>query len=283
MVMPLIDCHIHGGDLKGFKPHVVEWVRTLKPDLSAYDEEGRLRPERLESFLEAEGVDYALVLPEYSPKSVGLVPADEVGTLCDGRRRLVPVGGINPHLHTDPKVEAVRQKETLGVVAVKLHPVHQEFYPNARNLYPLYSWCEEIRLPVMVHTGSSIFPGSKLKYGDPLLMDDVAADFPDLPVILCHAGRGIWHEAASLLARIHPNVWLEISGLPPSRLLNYLPGVGSLAERVLFGSDWPGVPGIKANAEAVAALGLGEEAVEAILWSNASALFGLEVGDQDEA
>jgi predicted TIM-barrel fold metal-dependent hydrolase len=273
--MPLIDCHIHAGDLKGFKPHVVEWVRTLKPDLSAYDGEGRLRPDALESFLEAEGVDYALVLPEYSPKSVGLVPADEVAELCRGRERLVPVGGVNPHLHTDPLDEATRQKEDLGAVALKLHPVHQEFYPNARSLYPLYSWCEGEELPVMVHTGSSIFPGSKLKYGDPLLMDDVAADFPDLPVVLCHAGRGIWHETASLLARIHPNVWLDISGLPPERLLTYLPGLDSLAGKVMFGSDWPGVPGIRANAEAVAGLGLGAEALEAILWRNASALFGL--------
>jgi predicted TIM-barrel fold metal-dependent hydrolase len=275
--MALIDCHIHAGDLQGFKPHVVEWVRSLGGDLSPYDGEGRLDAEALEAYLEHQGVDYALVLPEYSPKSVGLVPAETVAALCQGRRRLVPLGGVNPHLHTDPLAEATRQREDLGVVGVKLHPVHQEFYPNARSLYPLYQYCEEMRLPVMVHTGSSIFPGSKLKYGDPLLMDDVASDFPGLPVILCHAGRGIWYEAAALLARIHQNVWLDISGLPPARLTTYLPGLEALAGKVLFGSDWPGVPGIRTNADAVAALGLGAEAVEAILWRNASALFGLDL------
>lgn len=275
--MPLIDCHIHAGDLKGFKPHVVEWVRSLKPDLSPYDKEGLLQPQALEAFLEREGVDYALVLPEYSPRSVGLVTADEVAALCEGRRRLVPLGGINPHLHTDPLVEAARQVEALGVKGFKLHPVHQEFYPNARLLYPFYQECQRLGLPVMVHTGSSVFPGSKLKYADPLLMDDVASDFPDLSIILCHAGRGIWHEAASMLARIHKNLWLDISGLPPSRLLTYLPGLEALAPKVLFGSDWPGVPGIRSNAETVADLGLSDEAKEAVLWRNASALFGLEV------
>lgn len=277
--MPLIDCHIHGGGLKGFKPHVVEWVRSFGGDLSVYGGDGLLAPERLEAFLEAEGVDHALVLPEYSPKSVGLVTVEEVASLCRGCRRASPVGGVNPHLHTEPAAEARRQREELGVVALKLHPVHQEFYPNARNLYPMYAYCEDEEVPVMVHTGSSIFPGSKLKYADPLLMDDVASDFPDLPVVLCHSGRGIWYEAATLLARIHANVWLELSGLPPSRLLNYLPGLESLSGKVLFGSDWPGVPGIRTNAEAVSALGLSAGALEAILWKNASRLFGIGLGD----
>ncbi len=250
---------------------MVEWVRSLGGDLSPYDEEGRLSAGALEDYLEGQGVDYALVFPEYSPKSVGLIPAETVAALCDGRKRLVPVGGVNPHLHTDPL-------EELGVVGVKLHPVHQEFYPNARRLYPLFGYCEEVRLPVLVHTGSSIFPGSKIKYGDPLLMDDVASDFPDLAVVLCHAGRGIWYEAAAFMARIHERVWLDISGLPPARLTTYLPGLEALAGKVMFGSDWPGVPGIRSNADAVAALGIGAEAVEAILWKNASALFGLEVG-----
>lgn len=275
--MPLIDCHIHAGDLQGFKPHVVEWVRSLGGDLSPYDDEGRLSTRALETFLESQGVDYALVFPEYSPKSVGLVPAEAVAALCDGSKRLVPVGGVNPHLHTDPLAEVTRQREELGVAGVKLHPVHQEFYPNARGFYPLFGFCEEAGLPVMVHTGSSIFPGSKLKYGDPLLMDDVAADFPGLRIVLCHAGRGIWYEAATLLARIHKNVWLDISGLPPARLMTFLPGLEALAGKVMFGSDWPGVPGIRANADAVAALGLGAEAVDAILWRNASLLFGLEI------
>ncbi|MFQ6671856.1 MAG: amidohydrolase, partial [Candidatus Tectimicrobiota bacterium] len=122
--MPLIDCHIHAGDLTGLKPDVAEWVRSFQGDLSAYDEEGRLRAERLDRFLAAEGVDYALVLPEYSPQSVGLVPAEAVAALCGSSERLVPVGGVNPHLHDDPLAEVTRQHETLGVVAVKLHPVH---------------------------------------------------------------------------------------------------------------------------------------------------------------
>ena len=278
MDMPLIDCHIHAGDLRDFHPYVVEWVRSFQGDLSTYDEQERLVVERLEAFLEAEGVDSALVLPEYSPDNVGLVSADQVAALCQASKRLVPMGGINPHLHSDPLAEAIRQRELLGVVGFKLHPVHQGFYPNDESLYPVYAYCEENGLPVMVHTGSSIFRGAKLKYGDPLLMDDVAADFPGLSLILSHAGRGIWYEAASLMARLHRRVYLDISGLPPSRLLDYLPNLEAQAGKVLFGSDWPGAPSIRANAEAVSGLGLSTDALEAILWRNTATLFGLPVG-----
>ncbi|RMG93858.1 MAG: amidohydrolase, partial [Candidatus Dadabacteria bacterium] len=136
--------------------------------------------------------------------------------------------------------------------------------------------CQELGWPVMVHTGSSVFRGAKLKYGDPLHLDEVAVDFPELTLLMVHGGRGFWYDRAEFLAGLHPNLYLEISGLPPRKLLSYFPGLERIHRKVVFGSDWPGNPGIRANVEAIRQLPLSEAAKEAILGGNAARILGLE-------
>src|SRR5438067_1056921 len=76
-------------------------------------------------------------------------------------------------------------------------------------------------LPVVVHCGTSSFPGSVNAMADPLLLDPVLRDFPRLTIVLAHGGRGWWYDAAASLALLHDNVWIELSGLPPHRLASY--------------------------------------------------------------
>jgi len=121
----------------------------------------------------------------------------------------------------------------------------------------------------MIHTGSSIFKGSRLKYADPILLDDVAVDFPELKILMVHGGRGFWYDRAFFLAQLHKNFYLEISGLPPSKLLEYFPNLEKIADKVVFGSDWPGVPGVKKNMDEIRKLGIKEEIVDKILGLNA--------------
>ena len=78
----------------------------------------------------------------------------------------------------------------------------------------------------MFHTGTSIFPGARNKYGDPIYIDDVAVDFPKLKILLAHGGRPLWMDTAFFLMRRHPNVYLDISGIPPKTLLKYFPRAG---------------------------------------------------------
>ena len=84
-------------------------------------------------------------------------------------------------------------------------------------------------------------------------LNDVVDDFRELTLVLAHGGRGWAYDVAAVLALGRPNVWIEISGLPPKRLPEYFArfDLARLAERFIFGTDWPGVPGIRANAEAV--------------------------------
>jgi hypothetical protein len=134
---------------------------------------------------------------------------------------------------------------------------------------------QEYGIPVMFHTGTSVFPGARVKYGNPIYLDDVAVDFPELKIILAHGGRPIWMATAFFLLRRHANIYLDISSIPPQRLLEYFPRIEEIAHKAMFGSDWPG-PGVKSirqNIEKFLELPLSHEAKRAILYENAAGLF----------
>jgi uncharacterized protein len=126
-----------------------------------------------------------------------------------------------------------------------------------------------------VHCGTSTFPGSSNALADPVLLDPVLRDFPGLTLVLAHGGRGWWYDAAASLAMLYENVWIELSGLPPHRLPHYYArfDLRRLARRFIFGTDWPGVPGIARNARALAALDLGDDVLAGVLAGNALAVY----------
>ena len=119
----------------------------------------------------------------------------------------------------------------------------------------------------MFHTGTSIFPGARNKYGDPIYLDDVAVDFPKMRILLAHGGRPLWMETAFFLVRRHPNVYLDISGIPPKSLLKYFPRLNEIAAKTLFGTDWPGpgVADIQKNLQDFRSSGLTEAVQDQIL------------------
>jgi hypothetical protein len=163
-----------------------------------------------------------------------------------------------------------------GAKGLKLYPTYQHFAPNDSAVYPLYAVAEEHQVPVMFHTGSSVFQGSRLKFGDPLSLDDICVDFPELRVVMAHGGRGFWWERAFFLARLHPHLYLEVAGIPPGNILQYYPRIEKIAEKVIFGSDWPEIPSIKANVEGIRKLGLSAATTERLLWKNGAGLLGVK-------
>lgn len=277
---PVIDAHVHAARLPSVKVASELWrfPRPVGPDPDAlYDEEGTLVPERFHAYLAAEGVETALLLAEYSPRVTGIQPVEDMLPLVDhDPRRARLVGNLNPHLH-HPIVAELERQLALGAVAIKIHPVHGNFPANARELYPAYAACERAGVPVIVHCGTSYFPGASNRFADPIFAEDVARDFPALSLVLAHGGRGWWHDAAAFLALMRENVWIELSGLPPARLPLYFArfDLERLARKFIFGTDWPGAPGIRANADAVAALGLPEDVLEGVLRGNARRVYPL--------
>jgi len=193
--------------------------------------------------------------------------------------RLLPYGGVHPRFTRDAAGDVDRLVD-LGIRLVKIHPPHQRFAANAYSdgltaLGDIYRRCEERGLPVMIHTGTSIFPGARSKYGNPLELDDIAIDFPDLTIVMAHGGRPLYMEEAFFVLRRHSRVWLDVSGIPPARLLEYFPRLAELADRVVWGTDWPspGVKDMRVNIDQFLALSLSDSHKKAILETNALALF----------
>lgn len=274
--MPVIDFHIHVGLPEHYRPWVVKFMADFYP---GEDFEAWLRrmmtPESLVRMLDENGVDYAVALGGLNSVTTGMIPNEYVAELCATTGRLIPFCNINPGLVSEPVRELERCVRELGARGLKLYPTYQFFYPNEQRLYPLYEKAQELGIPVMFHTGSSVFRGSRLKYGDPLFLDDVATDFPGLNIVQAHGGRGFWYDRAFFLAHVHPNVYLEISGLPPQNLLTYFPQLPKLSYKVIFGSDWPG-PSIRRNIETIRCLPFTTEQLDQILGGTAARLLGLD-------
>lgn len=201
--------------------------------------------------------------------------------------RILAFGGFDPRMTDTPEEIIEHAVEELHLDGIKIHPPHQGINandyrddPDTRNLSGLallYEKCAMADIPIMVHTGTSIFNGARSRYADPMPIDDVAVDYPDLDIIMAHGGRPLHTDEAWFLLRRHENVYLDISSFPPQNLLTYFPEIEDVGDRVLFGSDWPGpmIPDISANAATLQELDLSEDVLDGILRTNAAGLFSL--------
>jgi len=274
---PLIDAHTHPARLPTIKPTLRQWAHDTAIPEGVYDADGTVVPGRFDAYLAGQGVDVALVLAEYSPKVTGIQPVEDLLPLaaCNPDRIKI-VANVNPHLHY-PIDEELERQLGLGAVALKVHPVHAGAPANDRALYPAYEMCQSAGIPVVVHCGTSTFPGAANTFADPVLLDDVLRDFRRLTVVLAHGGRGWWYDAAAFMALSSERVWIELSGLPPSRLREYYArqNWARLTRRMIFATDWPGVPGIERNARAVAALCPDDDTAALVLSGNASRVYNL--------
>jgi predicted TIM-barrel fold metal-dependent hydrolase len=273
----LVDAHVHVPVLGSLRPAWLEWARDFGPPgilQEVWDGDGRPRADRLDGLFAAQGVDVALLLCEYSPKATGMQRFEDLLPIVEHNpARFRPIANVNPHLHF-PIAAEVRRQLALGAAALKLHPVHGGFRCDDAALYPAYQVLEETGVPLVVHCGTSTFPGSANENADPAYLLPVVRDFPGLNVVLAHGGRGWWYDAAAFMALSNDTVWLELSGLPPKRLPDYYRNhdLTRLSRRWIFGTDWPGVPGVAHNAQAVADL-VPDDVAPAVLGGNAHRVY----------
>ena len=189
---------------------------------------------------------------------------------------------IDPSRGADGVGEARRLLQAGGVRGLKLHPPLQQFFPIDRIAYPLYEVFAEAGLPVLFHTGHSGIgtgmPGGggiRLKYGNPMDVDDVAVDFPDMPIILAHPSFP-WQDEAISVCMHKPQVYIDLSGWSPkyfsATLVQYANTV--LKHKVLFGSDYPWLTPDRWLAD-FDKLAIRDDVRPLILKENAARLFGL--------
>lgn len=263
------DAHIHVQPWHLLSEGARATMAAPRSDLAAIERMQR-DPAALIEAMDDWGIDRAALINYVAPDTMGFDESvnEWVAEHCrHDPERLIAVGSVHPRRHAD--ADAVQAEVTSlaksGIRMLKLHPAHQLVWPDAyrddsrgahghppddkpygARLRALYEAANAHELPILVHTGTSVFPGAFNPPCDPLLMDTVATDFPDLRLVLAHCGRPLWGEAAAFVARRHPNVWLDVSGIPPTRLLHFFPQFPRLAHKCLWGTDWPG-PGLPAD------------------------------------
>jgi len=278
----ITDVHVHIQPWKQMKPAVMEAMRKGKEDhwdfLIALMED----PKILLDVMDKSGIWRIGMVNYPSPDLMGftLDTNDFAARYAEAApERLMPYGGVHPRFqgdifgHVDELLE-------MGIRCLKIHPSHMLFPANAytnglETLGDLYKRCEARGLPVMIHTGTSIFPGARNKYGNPMELDDVAIDFPDLQIIMAHGGRPLWMDEAFFILRRHRNICLDVSGIPPLKLLEYFPRLEEIGDRVLWGTDWPspGVKDLKVNLDQFRTLAIPEKLKDAITRTNPLRVF----------
>ncbi|PXA95247.1 4-hydroxyphenyl-beta-ketoacyl-CoA hydrolase [Nostoc sp. 3335mG] len=195
---------------------------------------------------------------------------------------MIAFASIDPHKGKRGAIEARDLIEKHGVKGFKFHPPLQDFDPGDRMAWPLYEVIDHYGLPAIFHTGHSGMGtgmpaggGIRLKYGQPILVDDVAVDFPNMKIVLAHPGWP-WTDESLSMALHKPNVFIDLSGWSPKyfppQIVRY--ANSQLGHKFLFGSDFPLIPPdrwIAAFDEA----GFKPELRDPILKGNAARLLGL--------
>jgi predicted TIM-barrel fold metal-dependent hydrolase len=183
-----------------------------------------------------------------SPREPRKISNEEIAELAHKHADVaIPFASVNPHRGAEGVAAARRLIRDYKVRGFKFHPSVQEFFPNDRLAYPLYEAIAEAKLPALFHTGQTGVgaktrggSGIRLKYSNPLYLDDVAADFPDMPIILAHPSFP-WQEEALSVATHKPQVYIDLSGWSPKYFPPILVQYANtlLKDRILFGSDYP--------------------------------------------
>lgn len=172
----------------------------------------------------------------------------------------------------------------LGLKGLKLHTILQDFYPNDKKMYPIYDCCVDLDIPITFHTGyegiGTGIPGGdgvRQKYGNPIYIDDVAADFPKLRIIMAHPGWP-WEDIGIAICQHKTNVYMDLSSMrpkffPPSTK-KYL-RIKTFARKALFGTDYPYCT-MKEYIDDLPLLDIKPEYINRIMYENAAELLRLE-------
>ncbi len=247
------------------------------------DEKIQATFEEMEAKSIAAGIDVCVVQAEIeSPPS--RVLNDRVQEIvARDPSRYVGFGGIDP-TEDGAEQEVARALDELGLRGINIQPWASGMAPDAPECRWLFEACAERGVPITVHTGMSLARSRPMSLGQPVMMDAIAAAFPELPIVLNHGGWP-WLDEAIAVAWRHPNVYLEFGAIAPrklgepgspwERVVNVMNDW--LAPKVMLATDWPTVS-FRRAVEEFRALDLSEDALAAAMGGNAARLLGLEAG-----
>lgn len=246
----LIDFHTHLWPHESLTADLINYFKSR----DIWDEQySILTAERLLKIMDSNNIKSSVVLsavlsPETDNSEIFIMNQYVSRQISADRERLLGFFTINPFFKKEALKIMERSINELGLRGLKMHPSFQEILPNDRKLYTFYKKMEEYGLPVLFHSGSIGIKPYKDFYSNPSFIDEVACDFPDLTIIIGHAGK-IWYEETAMLLRKHKNVYADISTNigrsssfsehPMSWLLYKIKTYAGRMDRLIFGSDYP--------------------------------------------
>lgn len=266
----LIDCHVH---LNNYTESVVRPLGESVRDLfRAMDENG---------------IAHAVVLTSYVV-SVHRPRVDELLDLLGNDPRISVVEGLRWRGKERTDLFNMEERIRSGAVkGIKLYPGYERYAINDASLESFFLLAAKYDVPVMIHTGDTYAKHAKVRQAHPLLVDDVAVDFPDVNFVMCHMGNPWFDDAAEVLYK-NDNVFADISGLTLGdfsaeferhtleRLREMIHFMGNPSRQLMFGSDWPLV-GMKSYVRFFNSLDLSPDEREHIAWKTAARLFKIDV------
>jgi predicted TIM-barrel fold metal-dependent hydrolase len=241
----MIDIHVHLWDWRGETPSFIREYMLSRGYFGDKDPQEFFSTHSLIAALDQAGVEIGVLLP-LRAESYGWRVTNEyvVERVAEAPEHLIGFAGVSPNTH-DAVTELVYAIESLQLKGLKLHPPMQMFEPGDPVCFPIYEALQHYGLPVLFHTGSGPSQLSD-RYSNPHLVDEVAVHFPELKIIMAHAGR-FWYQETLTMMRRHPNIYIDISanvgkatgyGLLLALLVAVKEVVGGV-DRVLFASDYP--------------------------------------------
>ncbi|MDD2386176.1 MAG: amidohydrolase family protein [Bacteroidales bacterium] len=233
-------------------------------------------------------VDYSLVLTSYKVNQHRPSTRQVVESII-GRKTLGVVSGIS-YLHYDHRdVREIGEYLENGFIkGLKFYPGYEPFYPNDARLKLMYEMAIEYDVPVMFHSGDTYAPTGKIKYSHPMHIDDLAVDYPDLKIVICHIGNP-WIKDCMEVVYKNENVYADISGLVlgdfeekferyMKKEIEEMITYAGDPNYLLYGTDWP-ISNMSSYLKFMDQLDLAEDKKELILWKNAAKLFKINLED----
>jgi hypothetical protein len=196
--------------------------------------------------LAAEPVDYAFVLGFKSHYLGADISNDLVAAHVKRHSdRFLGFAGVDPSQAKEAVAELHRARQELGMVGLAVAPAAQDFHPSDTHAMTVYAEAAKANMPVIFHTGVNVCPAAKLQYAQPVLLDEIAGELPQLKIVIAHMGYPWINETIALLEK-HPNVYAEVSWLLDQHWQAYQALLAAyhadVIDKLLFGSGFPHAP-----------------------------------------
>lgn len=230
-------------------------------------------------------VDYSLVLTSYKVNE-HRPSTKQVISVIEGIKNLGAVAGVSFLNYNHWDIREIGEYLEKGLIkGLKFYPGYEPFYPNDSRLKVWYEMAIEYDVPVMFHSGDTYAPTGKVKYSHPLHIDDLAVDFPELKIVICHVGNP-WIKDCMEVVYKNKNVYADISGLVlgdfsekferfMKKEIEEMISYAGNPNYLLYGTDWP-ISNMKSYLSFMNQLDITQESKELILWKNAAELFRID-------